>query len=124
MPYFSERSRNRLLTCDSRLIAVCCDVIRHYDFSITCGHRGREAQEDAYEAGTSTLPWPHSRHNREPSLAVDVAPWPIDWNNEERFIELAGALIYAARERDIDLTWGGHWKNFRDLPHLQVDPRD
>ena len=124
MPYFSERSRRRLLTADSRLIAVCSDVILHCDFSILCGHRTREEQEDAVEQGASLLHWPHSRHNRQPSLAVDVAPWPINWNKEERFIELAGALIYAARVRGIELEWGGHWRNFRDLPHIQVAPRD
>jgi len=124
MPHFSEMSRSRLLTCDSRLIAVCSDVIEHYDFSIICGHRTREEQENAVDAGASMLQWPHSRHNRWPSLGVDVAPWPINWNEEERFIELAGALIYAARVRGIAIEWGGHWRSFRDLPHLQVDPRD
>lgn len=111
------------MTCDSRLIHVCSDVIRHYDFSVLCGHRTREEQESAFDGGYSLVHWPHSRHNHTPSLAVDIAPWPIDWDDEERFIELAGAMIYAARERGIDLFWGGHWKNFKDRPHFQVEPR-
>ena len=123
MPYFSQRSRDRLLTCDSRLIAVCSDVIRHFDFSVMCGHRTREEQEKAVIDKHSLLHFPYSRHNKYPSLAVDICPWPSLYSDEEKFFELAGMMFYAAAERGIHIEWGGHWETFRDLPHFQVDPR-
>ena len=127
MPHFSERSRQRLLTCDARIITVLSDVIQHYDFSVTCGHRTDEEQARLYAQGR-TEPGPivtyampgESIHNTLPSRAVDVAPWPIDWDNKDRFVELAGAILYAARVRGVPLEWGGHWTRLRDLPHFQI----
>ena len=131
MPHFSNRSRERLLSCDSRLITLCSDVIRHFDFSVTDGHRTEEEQDALYAVGR-TMPgrivtWARggeSIHNTSPSRAIDLAPWPIDWQDEQRFIELGGAMMYAAWLRKIPLEWGGHWsKKKRDLPHFQVPPR-
>ena len=127
MPQFSEASRRRLLTCDDRLVTVCSDVIRYYDFAVTCGHRTDAEQEELYAQGR-TAPGRivtykrggESIHNTDPSCAVDVVPWPIDWSDHSRFIELAGAMLYAARVRGIPLEWGGHWQRFKDLPHFQV----
>lgn len=120
---FSDRSRRNLDQCDPRLVILCEDVIKVFDFTVTCGHRGREAQEDAVAAGASWVHWPHGRHNRTPSLAVDLAPYPIDWNNLARFEELGRLMKLAALIRGIDLTWGGDWRpERRDIPHFQVDP--
>ena len=123
MPHFSRISRERLLTCDSRIITVCSEVIGFYDFSVLCGHRGEAAQNAAYANHHSQLRWPHSLHNTYPSLAIDLAPWPIDWDDLYRFHELAGAMLYVARSKGIEMEWGGHWPRFKDLPHFQVPPR-
>ena len=63
--------------------------------------------------------WPDSKHNSIPSLAVDLAPYPIDWSDLYRFHELAGRMLQVAALFDIDMTWGGHWSK-PDMPHFQV----
>lgn len=75
------------------------------------------------------MKWPKSKHNSQPSLAVDVAPYPIDWKDERRFILFAGFVMGIAKAKGINLRWGGDWNgNFRvgddgklfDAPHFEM----
>jgi len=120
MPKFGEKSLERLATCDERLQRVMKVVIRHIDISVIWGHRGKEAQNKAYMDGKSRLKFPNSKHNKIPSLAIDVAPYPIDWNDIERFDDMGRIIMAVADGMNIDLEWGGNWRSFKDYPHFQV----
>lgn len=128
MPYFSEISKVKLNTCHSDLIRLFNEVVKHFDCTIVCGHRGETAQTEAYEAGLSTLQWPDSKHNKMPSMAVDVWPYPIDWTDKERAYHFAGFVKGIAIAMGIDIRWGGDWdsdtdvhdQNFYDLPHFEL----
>ena len=127
MYHFGEASKRRLLTCDERLVLIANDVIKFTDFAVTCGHRTDEEQDELYAIGRTTpgrivtyKRGGESVHNIDPSPAIDLVPWPIDWSDHSRFIGLAGAIRYAAWLRDIRLEWGGHWQTFKDLPHYQI----
>ena len=124
MPQFSQNSYAKLDSCDSRLRRVMERAIKlvplDLDFTILEGHRGQQAQDAAFEQGKSQLKWPNGNHNKYPSLAVDVAPYPIDWNNKERFYLLATYIFKAAYIEGVDIKWGGHWPHFKDLPHWEV----
>ena len=128
MPKYGNTSTRNLLTCDTRLQQVFNEVIKHVDCSILEGHRPEEKQNDLYHAGKSQLQWPDSNHNELPSQAVDVAPYPIDWNDRERFTYFAGFVIGIAESMGIKLRWGGDWdgdwqvrdNNFDDLPHFEL----
>jgi len=128
MPSFSETSAARLATCHSQLQAVCNLVIPHYDLTIISGHRTQEQQNQAYEMGYSQVLWPDSKHNKWPSQAVDVAPWPIDWQDENSFYLLAGRMLMIADSLGVQLRWGGDWdmdddlddQTFFDLGHFEV----
>ena len=98
-------------------------AIKITDFKITDGYRGEQAQENAYRGGFSPLHFPLSKHNRNPSQAVDVAPWPIDWANLERFHFLAGVIMGAAHEEHVEIVWGGSW-SVKDLPHFELAQED
>lgn len=50
------------------------------DLTVTCGYRGEKEQSEAFATGTSKLQWPNSKHNHLPSLAVDIAPYPLDYS--------------------------------------------
>ena len=79
---FSENSKRKLATCHSDLRRLFEHVILDYDCTIVCGHRGEQEQNEAYAGGHSQLQWPNSKHNTEPSLAVDVVPYEkngLDW---------------------------------------------
>jgi peptidoglycan L-alanyl-D-glutamate endopeptidase CwlK len=128
MPRFSSLSEQRLLSCDERLQRLMREAIKHVDFTVICGHRGRDEQEDAFRLGRSKVRWPNSKHNRYPSVAVDVAPYPIDWQDTARFARLAGYIERIAQEMDIRIRWGGDWdmdgrtadERLVDMPHIEL----
>jgi len=128
MAKFGVISKKRLETCDDRLQKICNDVIKLYDFTVLEGHRDEREQNDLFAQGRSKVEWPNSKHNSNPSKAVDLAPWPIDWNNRERFFLLAGLMAATAESHGVKIRWGGAWKGlgntkdqtFWDLPHFEI----
>lgn len=128
MRTFSQKSLDILSTCDKRLQDICTKVLEVMDITVLCGHRSQEDQDLAFTTGKSKLEYPKSKHNTDPSIAVDIAPYPIDWNDKERFILLAGLMTGIALEKGITLRWGGAWSGlnnmkqntFNDLPHFEI----
>ena len=128
MPRFGKSSRERLVTCDEKLQDVFNEVIKYVDCSILEGHRDERTQEKYFEEGKSKVRYPMGRHNSKPSRAVDVAPYPIDLNDRERFHLFAGFVIGLARGMGITLRWGGDWNmnfevddnKFDDFPHFEL----
>jgi len=86
------------------------------DMTVLCGYRGPEAQAAAVASGASKAPWPTSKHNRTPSDAVDVGPWPLDWSKREQFVVLHAYIAALARQLGVAL----HHIDW-DLPHIQRD---
>ena len=131
MPEFGTTSMRRLQTCDYRLQFLCCTVVRTYDCSVLEGHRGEILQNSYFNATPqrSKVPWPEGMHNSWPSKAVDLAPWPIDFEDTARFCHFAGFVQATAVELDIPLRWGGDWnrnyvlgdQDFFDLVHFELD---
>jgi len=123
-------SRRELGTCHPKLQMLIQEVDkrlvkRHLlDLSVICGHRGEADQEKAFANGKSTKHWPDSKHNELPSCAVDVAPYPIDWSDRERFGILAGYILAVADDLDIEVNIGALWKSFPDLPHVELTARE
>ena len=128
MPKFGARSKNALHSCDERLIKVFDEVIKTVDCSVLEGHRGQSKQDKYYEEGKSKVKYPSGRHNKLPSMAVDVAPYPIDWDDRERFHLFAGFVLGIAKSMGINLRWGGDWNQnfevddnkFDDFPHFEL----
>ena len=128
MPKFGKRSKERLATCDERLQKVFNEVINYVDCSVLEGHRSAERQDKLFEEGKTKVKYPNGRHNANPSNAVDVAPYPIDWDDRERFHLFAGFVIGIAKSMGITLRWGGDWNmnfevddnQFDDFPHFAL----
>ena len=128
MPKFGKRSKERLATCDERLQKVFNEVINYVDCSVLEGHRGEREQNKYFAEGKSKVQYPLGRHNAKPSRAIDVVPYPIDWNDRERFHLFAGFVLGIAYSMDISLRWGGDWNqnfevddnNFDDFPHFEI----
>ena len=128
MPRFGKKSKERLATCDERLQKLFNEVINYVDCSVLEGHRGEERQNKLQKEGKSKVAYPKGRHNSIPSRAVDVAPYPIDWKDRERFHLFAGFVLGVAHRMDITLRWGGDWNrnfqvkdnNFDDFPHFEL----
>lgn len=120
MPKFGQKSLARLKTCDKRLRDICNELIKETDFTVLCGFRNEAEQTDAYNSGNSKAKWKQSPHNYSPSLAIDIAPYPIDWNDTARFDELAIRFKRVADELAIDIEWGGDFKSIVDKPHWEI----
>jgi peptidoglycan L-alanyl-D-glutamate endopeptidase CwlK len=121
MPRFSSVSRRRLLECHPDIIRVLEAAIARIDFSVICGHRTQVEQDAAFEAGYSKLKWPKGKHNKKPSLAVDVIPYPAGFKaNKEEWAALAAIILEEAKKLGVDLKWGGNWKKFVDKPHFEL----
>jgi len=128
MPSFSGRSKAKLDTCHPDLQKVLNEVVKHFDCSILEGYRNQERQDFLFENGQSKLRYPQGKHNSEPSLAVDVVPYPIDWEDRERFVLFAGYVLGTASALGISLRWGGDWDgdwnstetSFFDAPHFEM----
>ena len=128
MPKFGRTSKRNLKTCDIRLQEVFNEVIKHVDCSVLEGHRDKDRQNKLYEEGKTKVKYPNGRHNRQPSSAVDVTPYPVDWKDRERQTLFAGFVIGVASQMNINLRWGGDWdqdfqvvdNRFDDFPHFEL----
>ena len=128
MPYFGKSSKRRLATCDERLQKVFNEVIKYVDCSVLEGHRDGERQDKLFEEGKTKVKFPMGRHNSSPSRAVDVTPYPVDWDDRERQTLFAGFVLGIANSMDIKLRWGGDWdmdfqvmdNRFDDFPHFEI----
>lgn len=126
MAKFSKRSQDNLTTCHDDLQRLFSEVIKYFDCTIIEGHRSKLRQQKLYEKGvTKTL---NSKHNMMPSRAVDVVPYPIDWEDREQMHLFAGIVLGLAHSMNIKIRWGGDWdmdgnvKNnrFDDLVHFEL----
>jgi len=119
MPSFSSRSKSRLEQCDPKLQLIANELIKVMDVSVLCGYRGEEEQNEAYNNKRSKLKFPQSKHNKKPSLAVDLAPYPIDWNNINRFERMCGIIEGIAKLHNINIRLGRDF-SFKDYPHVEL----
>lgn len=62
------------------------------------------------------------------SWAVDLAPYPVDWENTKRFYYFAGYAGAVAAALGLKIRWGGDWdgdqdlddQTFMDLVHFEL----
>ena len=89
-----------------------------FDVVVLEGIRTKQRQEELYykkPPATKTLKSKHLTGN-----AVDLAPYPIDWNDTDRFEALADVVKKAAKTVGVDIQWGGDWVTPIDLPHYEI----
>lgn len=133
MARFGSGSLAELETLHPDLQKVLVEAIKHVDFTIVEGHRGPDAQEAAFAKGLTKLHYPDGKHNKLPSLAADIMPYPIDWSDQPKNIErlayVMGIIMGVARMMGVELRWGGDWNMnddtrdegaFRDRDHIEL----
>ena len=144
MPKFGRRSRDQLETCHPDLQTLFNAVIQEVDCSVTCGYRNKEDQDKAVATGKSNAVFPEGKHNTNPSTAVDVYPYPIDYRDKDRYYWFAGWVLAKAEilrnvgEINYKVRWGGNWDGLNngkidfsynrrkdvldDKPHFELIP--
>jgi len=111
------------------------EAIKHTDFGVVCGRRGREAQEKAVREKKSTKHFPNSMHNANPSLAVDIVPWDgkkYCWGNDNKELLQIGIMVGVVKAcavyLGIEIRCGLDWdddgnvtdETFIDAFHVEV----
>lgn len=130
MFYFSEKSLKKLYKCHPVLVELMLYAIRtsDQDFSIIWGFRSDKDQKIAYENGASFKKAGESKHNRKPSEAVDITPFPIprtrvEWEDVDKFKVLGNHIQTCAEFLDISIVWGGDWP-MGDYGHYELKEED
>jgi peptidoglycan L-alanyl-D-glutamate endopeptidase CwlK len=128
---FGRRSAERLEGAhdDFQLVANRAILLTSVDFGFSEVKRTQETQQHYVDTGRSqTL---NSRHIPDTSgkcYAGDVYAY-VDGKasyQEKHLRPIAKAFFKAAIQvsaeegRPIEIEWGGHWKNFVDMPHFQL----
>ena len=121
---FGKKSKERLKGVDARLVSVLNELIKIMDVTIIEGVRSSERQEELLKQGLSKVKY--SKHME--GKAVDLAPYPIDWDDLERFYYMGGMIRGIGKELGINVRWGGDWdsdgnirdQSFNDLVHVEI----
>lgn len=85
------------------------------------GLRTIEDQRELVARGASqTLNSLHRVQESGYGHAIDLVPYPVNWDDTFRFALMGSLMFRAANEIGMPLEWGGHWKRFKDYPHFQL----
>lgn len=126
---FSKRSLNILKTCHPDLQKICYELIKIMDVTVIEGVRSIEKQKEYVRTGKSkTMNSKHLEQTDKFSHAVDLAPYPIDWSDRERFIYMQGIIKGIAQQLGIKIRSGIDWDSdgvikdhtFFDGPHIEL----
>ena len=147
----SQRSLDKLVGVDERLQRVVKRAIQlsKQDFMVLEGIRTREQCMINYGKGRTVaqcvakgvpakyaqpkvakVTWLNnpfaSKHVT--GKAVDLVPYPVDWNDLKKFDLIAQAMLQAAKELGVPVRWGADWDNDgkprergeSDSPHFEI----
>ena len=133
----SSRSLANLQGVHPQLVDVVQRAIQitAQDFAVLQSVRTQAEQADKYAQGR-TKPGPvvtwtlHSKHIPGAdgySHAVDIVPYPVDWNTPAKFDAVAKAMLTAADQLGYVIRWGADWdrdgkpreKGETDSPHFE-----
>jgi peptidoglycan L-alanyl-D-glutamate endopeptidase CwlK len=113
------RSLSRLTGVHPRLVAVVKRAIAlsDQDFLVLEGVRTPERQKELYAQGrtkpgqkvTWTLTSNHFKQADGYGHAVDLCPFPVDWNAASKFDAIYKAMFLASKELDIPIRSGMDW---------------
>lgn len=139
----SKRSLASLEGVDARLVSVAKRAIQitKQDFVIIEGLRTREQMMINYGKGRTAaqlavhgIPASYAKpneakvtwlndpfaSNHASGKAVDVVPYPVDWNDISKFRTIYEAFQKAADELGVKIKWGGHFQKNKDYPHIEL----
>jgi peptidoglycan L-alanyl-D-glutamate endopeptidase CwlK len=151
-----NRSRSNLLGVHPSLVRVVERAIQitEQDFMVIEGVRSREQMCINFGKGRTAaqceavgVPAKYARPNlakvtwlRNPfnsnhrimpdgyGHAVDLVPYPVDWEETKKFDKIAEAMLKAAEELGVDIRWGADWdedgnpreRGESDSPHFEI----
>ena len=129
-----KTSMARLKGVDEQLVNIVKRAIEisEVDFSVLEGVRTLERQRELYAQGRTApgkiVTWTMKSKHID-GKAVDLVPYPLDWDDLSKFDKIRNAMFQAAKEQDVNLRWGADWdgdgkyreKGEYDSPHFELN---
>jgi hypothetical protein len=130
MPRLGKKSKQRLEGVDERLVHLLTEVCKYFDITVIEGKRSQARQNQLVKEGKSKTKF--GKHVQ--GKAVDICPYPIDWDARDDFHYLGGFVLAMAANMGLKIRWGGDWNasslfkgqrttkdnNFDDLVHFEI----
>ncbi len=121
---FGKRSRARLKGVKPELVNVLNELIKIMDVTIIEGVRTQKRQDELVAKGASKTKY--SKHIE--GKAVDLAPYPIDWDDRDTFHYMCGMIRGIAQQMKVPVRVGCDWDGdgqtkdnlFDDLVHAEI----
>ncbi len=121
---FGKRSRKRLEGVDAKLVNVLNELIKIMDVTVIEGLHSAERQKELLAKGATKVKYSKELEGKR----VDIAPYPIDWEDRERFHYMGGMVRGIAKALNLKVRWGGDWdsdgeikdNSFDDLVHIEI----
>lgn len=126
---FGKKSLEKLQTCHPDIQKICNELIKMMDVTVLEGVRSQERQAELVAQGKSkTMNSKHLKQADGFSHAVDLAPYPIDWEDGKRFMYMQGMIRGIAQQMGIEIRSGVDWDSdgqvkdhsFSDGPHFEL----
>lgn len=128
-----KTSLARLIGVDETLVKVVKRAIEisEVDFTVLEGVRTLARQRELYAQGRTApgkiVTWTMKSKHIE-GKAVDLVPYPLDWNDLGKFDKIKHAMFQAAAEQGVSIRWGADWngngtpreKGEYDSPHFEI----
>ena len=121
MFHFSTKSKNILNSVNPKLQKLFNEVIKYYDISIISGFRTVEEQQELFKQNRSKCDGINKISKHQTRNAVDIVPYPINWEDINKFHEVAGCIKTIANQQGLKIIWGVDWKSFKDFPHWEIE---
>lgn len=122
----SQKSIENMSGVDPRLIRIAemAIAITRIDFGIPAdgGIRTAARQNELFKAGKSKLDGFNKKSEHQSGKALDFYAFvdgKASWEHEH-LAQVAAAFLQSASMLGYKLNWGGLWKSFLDMPHVQL----
>lgn len=106
-------------------------VLDHMDIEVFYGYRTQAEQNKLFGEKKSKVTYPHSKHNKSPSQAMDLQIYEdgkATWDTE-KYKQLYHLVMFYALNNELNIRWGGNWdgdntilddQSFDDLMHFEI----
>ena len=123
---FGTASLDHMFGIDAKLIRIAHRAIEisKIDFGIpeTGGVRSDKVQYSLYIKGASKCDGTHNRSKHQDGEALDFYAYvngAASWQTSH-LAQIAAAMLQASIELGYPIQWGGLFKSFVDMPHIQL----
>lgn len=123
----NQRSLDRLKGVKQVLIDILIEASKDspYEFQIPPfgGLRTAEEQNGLFLKGASKMDGFKKKSYHQTGKAFDIflmVEGKASWD-KEKLTKVARHIQEVAKDNNINLTWGGDWTKFVDMPHFQID---